>query len=212
MIKPLDIYVKPMKKAIVAGRTDILVQDVAEVLADRNTMDAINALKLFSADPDARRCYLVSVTDIIKCIKKKYPNDTVNNVGEMDTLVEYAPTKSKDNPWFKWLKVAFVCLVLFAGSATAIMSFYSDAQLYEVFKNSHKMIFGWENERPYILQIPYAIGLAFGIIMFFNHFMGRKITNDPTPIEVQISIYETEVTDTLIDILDAKKTKENNNP
>ena len=37
-----------------------------------------------------------------------------------------------------------------------------------------------------ILEISYSLGLSVGIILFFNHFAGKKITMDPTPLEVQM--------------------------
>ena len=202
----MDVYIKPLKKISLYDRDMITVKDVADVIAAKKVADAINAMKLFSIDRSERKCYLVSVTDIIKVIKKQYPDCTVNNVGEMDSYIDYAPEKSVDNSRLKWAKVALVSVVLFVGSATAIMSFYADGQISQVFENVHKILMGTENKNPSILEIPYAVGLAFGILLFFNHFLGKKITHDPTPIEVQISLYETQVSDAMIDILDVEKT------
>ena len=204
----MDIYIKPKKKVLLYEQTSITIKDVADVIATKDVADTVNGIKLMDLPRPERKSYLVSVTDIIKLIKKKYPDMTVNNVGESDTYIDYSPRKSEDNSLFKWAKVAFVSLVLLVGSATAIMSFYSDAQISQIFENVHRILMGTENKNPLILEIPYALGLAFGILMFFNHFLGKKITNDPTPIEVQISLYETQVTDTMIDILDVKKTEE----
>ena len=53
-----------------------------------------------------------------------------------------------------------------------------------------------------ILEISYSIGLAIGIIVFFNHIGGRRITKDPTPIEVEMRIYETDVNTALIETSD----------
>ena len=35
--------------------------------------------------------------------------------------------------------------------------------------------------------------------MFFNHIGGRRLTKDPTPVEVSIKNYETDVEKTLIE-------------
>jgi stage V sporulation protein AA len=204
----MDVYIKPLKKVLMYDRDMITVKDVTDVIATKKVADSINGMKLFGIDRNVRKCYLVSVTDIIKVIKKQYPDCTVNNVGEMDTFIDYAPEKSVDNSWLKWAKVLSVSIVLFVGSATAIMSFYADGQISQVFENVHKILMGTESKNPLILEVPYAFGLAFGILLFFNHFLGKKITNDPTPIEVQISLYETQVNDAMIDILDVEKTDE----
>ena len=53
-----------------------------------------------------------------------------------------------------------------------------------------------------ILELSYSIGLALGIIIFFNHIGGRRITKDPTPIEVEMRNYEREVNDALVETAD----------
>ena len=49
-----------------------------------------------------------------------------------------------------------------------------------------------------ILEVSYSVGLAAGIIIFFNHVGGRRLTKDPTPIEVAMRNYEEDVDKTLI--------------
>ena len=48
------------------------------------------------------------------------------------------------------------------------------------------------------LEVSYSVGLAAGIIIFFNHVGGRRITKDPTPIEVAMRNYEEDVDKALI--------------
>jgi len=177
------------------------------VIATADVAEKIKQMSLLEIhqDGEKKKNYLVSVTDIIKKIKKTYPEYTVNNVGEMDTLVQYASKKSLDRPWLKWLRVAFVVFVLFIGSSTAIMSFHTDGQIPKIFENYYRIIFGVERSNPRIISIPYSIGLAVGIIVFYNHFMGKKITDDPTPIEVEMELYENDVTDTVVEVLNQRK-------
>ncbi len=201
----MDIYIKPAKKISIAEKNQVFIRDFAEVVATKDVADHVKAMKVLDINASEKAKLLISITDVIKVIKKSYPDYTVNNVGEMDTVVEYMPHKSADNSVVKWLKIAFVALVLFMGSSTAIMSFHSDAQIPEVFKNYYKIFFGKETEKPLIIDIPYSLGLAAGIIVFFNHIAGKKITDDPTPIEVEMTLYETEVTDTQIDVLNTEK-------
>lgn len=85
------------------------------------------------------------------------------------------------------------------------MSFHSDAQMATVFENYYYIFFNEKVENPMIIDLPYSIGLAVGIIVFFNHFSGKKVTDDPTPIEVEMSNYESEVTDNIIDTLNTER-------
>lgn len=199
----MDIYIKPKKKVSLAEQQFITVGDVADIVATKDVVPKVKKLKLveITKDRERKKNYVVSVTDIIEAIRIPYPNATINNVGEMDSLVQYAAKKSYDRPWLKWLKVAFVATVLLFGSATAIMSFHTDGQIPKIFERFYTMFYGEEKSDPPIIAIPYSIGLAIGIIVFYNHFCGKKLTDDPTPIEVEMEKYDNDTTTAIVDML-----------
>jgi len=118
------------------------------------------------------------------------------------------PNAPKKRALWRGVKVAAVALVLFMGSATAIMAFHTDSQLGTVFKKYHEIFVGYEVENPYIVNIPYAIGLALGIMVFFNHFVGKRVTREPTPIEVEMELYEQDVEDALIQSISREQEKQ----
>ncbi len=207
----MDIYVKPFKKVSLAEVKKIYLKDIAEVYAPSEILKQVKNVKVMEIKAEEQNNYLISIIDIINSIDKSMPGHTINNVGEMDTVLEYSPVKEKDKSIIKSLKVAAVTIILLAGSSTAIMSFHSDAQMSKVFENYYYIFFNERVENPMLLDIPYSIGLAMGIIVFFNHFIGKKITTDPTPIEVEMSTYEANVTDNIIDTLNVEKTKGGNN-
>ena len=207
----MDIYIKPFKKITLSEMKKVHLKDIAEVYAPDKILKRVKDIKIMEIKEDKERNYLISVIDIVNSIDKAMPGHTINNVGEMDTVLEYCPKKTKNNIFFKNVKVFIVTIILLAGSSTAIMSFHSDAQMSKVFENYYYIFFNERVENPMLLDIPYSIGLAVGIIVFFNHFGGKKITTDPTPIEVEMSTYETNVTDNIIDTLSEAKTKGDNN-
>ena len=207
----MDIYVKPFKKVSLAEVKKVYLKDIAEVYAPSEILKQVKNVKVMEIKKEEQNNYLISIIDIINSIDKSMPGHTINNVGEMDTVLEYSPVKENDKSIIKNLKVAAVTIILLAGSSTAIMSFHSDAQMSKVFENYYYIFFNERVENPMLLDIPYSIGLAMGIIVFFNHFIGKKITTDPTPIEVEMSTYEANVTDNIIDTLNVEKTKGGNN-
>ncbi len=206
----MDIYIKPAKKTSVAERKSIYIKDIAEVFAPDNLLKKIKNIKLMEIKNEEKKNYLVTIIDIISAIDKAMPGHTINNVGEMDTIIEYSPKHKKENKIFKILKIAFVTIILAGGSATAIMSFHSDAQMATVFENYYYIFFNEKVENPLVIDLPYSFGLALGIIVFFNHFSGKKITEDPTPIEVEMSLYESDVTDNIIDTLNTERIRKGN--
>ena len=204
----MDIYIKPVKKASLAEVNKITINDVAEVIATADTAKKIKQMKLMDIQIEGKKAnFLISIMDIIRVIKKDYPEYTVNNLGAQETVVQYAVKKSKDITWWKWMKIAFVALVLLIGSSTAIMSFHTDGQIPKVFENYYQIFLGQKTDSPHLITIPYSIGLALGCLVFFNQLMGKKITDDPTPIEVEMSLYETQINETVIDVLNTKKSQ-----
>lgn len=207
----MEIYIKPFKKISFAEHKSVYVKDICEVYAPKQILKQVKSTKVLQITENVEKNYLISVIDIIDALDKSVPGHTINNVGEIDTVLEYSPKREKDNSFLKTLKIVVVTIILLAGSSTAIMSFHSDAQMAKVFENYYYIFFNEKVENPMLLDIPYSLGLAVGIIVFFNHFTGKKITTDPTPIEVEMSTYEATVTDNIIDTLNVEKTRGGNN-
>ncbi len=205
----MDIYIKPEKKIKLEKTGAVHIKDIAEVYSESALKKKTESIKIMEIKNEADRCYLVSVIDIINAVDKALPGNTISNVGEMDTIVEYSKPRKRNNIWL-YTKIAFVAVVLFAGSASAIMSFHSDAQMATVFENYYYIFFGERVENPAVIDLPYAIGLSVGIIVFFNHLGNKKLTSDPTPIEVEMSVYEDDVNTNIIDTLNKEKNNGSN--
>ncbi len=209
----MEIYIKPKKKSTIVDNEIVKIKDIAEVIAPQNIISSLNNIELTRRKDKKKDFILISVLDLIKIIKSKYPDAQINNVGEMDTVVEFTDSiteKKRNNKFVGFLKIAFVTIVLIAGSCTAIMSFHTDSQLYKILEKYKEIFLNDKNASILFVEVPYSIGLAFGIIIFFNHFIGKKLTKDPTPIEVEMSMYEKDVVDTIKEVLDNKEEKKNN--
>lgn len=201
----MDIYIKPVKKASISERKLVYLKDIAEVYTAEGKQSAIENTIVLRITEDNRATYLISVMDVIKTLSNAFPNFTINNVGEMDTIVEYSPVIKKEKSWFVFIKVAAIFFVLFAGASTAIMSFHSDGEIPQILKNYYFIFFREYINLPFILVIPYSFGLAFGIIIFFNHFSKMYVTKDPTPLEVEMTTYENETIASIVDSLNKNK-------
>ncbi len=157
----------------------------------------LNSLKVYKfAKGEKKRC-VISSLEIVKLMEDACPGITVQVIGEPDILVELVKA-DKYKGTAQWLKAAFVCLVSFFGTAFTIMAYHNDVGINEVFTGIHKLVTGSEPQGLNVLEVSYSLGLGIGIIVFFNHVGGRRLTKDPTPIEVAMRNYEEDVDKTLI--------------
>lgn len=148
-----------------------------------------------------------SVLRVIERIHKDYPNVDIVNCGEDDFIVEYVKETIK-SPILEKLKLIVISIIVFFGSAFTIMTFHNDIGIDDVFARFYVQLMGEEKPMITELEISYSIGLAVGIIVFFNHFSKRKLSKDPTPVEVEMQKYNEDLITTKIAESEEKGHKE----
>jgi stage V sporulation protein AA len=144
-----------------------------------------------------------SVLKIIELIHEEYPELTISNEGEKDFIVEYIPDPAKPI-WLNALKTTILCVVIFFGAAFTIMAFNNDISVGDVFAKLYFQVTGQKSTGITELEVCYSIGLALGILIFFNHVGQKKITPDPTPIQVEMRKYEKDIDTTFIENAERK--------
>ena len=127
----------------------------------------------------------------------------ISNEGEKDFIIEYIPNPRKPK-WINALKTAALCVVIFFGAAFTIMAFNNDVSVGDVFSKFYRQVMGKESSGVTELEICYSIGLAIGITLFFNHVGSKKITPDPTPMQVEMRKYEKDIDTTFIENAERK--------
>ena len=83
-----------------------------------------------------------------------------------------------------------VWLLLFIGSALAIMNFHEEVSMQAVHQKLYWVITGKVGEKPLLLQIPYSIGIGLGMILFFNHIFQKRFNEEPSPLEIEMFNYQ----------------------
>ena len=191
------VYVKPDQITELTHK-DVLLKDVAQVYcSDQNIQNKCNALKLKTIKVNEKRRYVMSILEVTKKLEQIDSSIQVTNMGEVDFIIAYKPPSPPSYIW-QWSKTAFVCVVCFFGAAFAIMTFNNDVSVSEVFGEIFELVMGYESGGPTVLEAGYSIGLAMGIVIFFNHVAAVKLNTDPTPLEVEMRLYEENICKTLI--------------
>ncbi len=191
------VYLKCERNVEVQAQ-DVFLSDVATLRCSDVALSArLKALKVHHFKKDEMKRCVISTLKLVELMEKECQDISVQIVGEPDVLVEWVSV-DKHKGWQQWLKAAFVCLVSFFGTAFTIMAYHNDVGINEVFTEVYKIVMNREPQGLNALEVSYSIGLAAGIIIFFNHVGGRRLTKDPTPIEVSIRQYEEDVDKALI--------------
>ncbi len=179
----------------------VVLSDVASIYAnDPVIKQKVGAIELHVFPEKKKKKQAFCVMKVIELIGAAYPEVFVTPLGEPDFIVEYKPAeKNKYKKALDWGKAAFVCLTVFFGAAFTIITFNKDASVEEIFALIYKLTEGAERGAPGELEVAYSIGIPIGIILFFNHFLRKKIDSDPTPLQVQMRQYEKDVNTTIIE-------------
>lgn len=154
--------------------------------------------KIMKMPEAGKHRYVISILKIIERIHEIYPQLEIQNMGAADIVVTYEKIKKK-SAFMEGVKVILVCLLTFVGAAFAIMTFNNDSGTAKLFEQIYELFMGKPKEGFSILELSYSIGLTVGIVIFFNHLGRKKITSDPTPIQIEMRLYEDDIQKTIIE-------------
>ena len=173
--------------------------DIADLTSNNpEVLQRCKVLRVLTLEPDKYGRYTVSAMELIWLIQKKEEKVEVDHVGEPQFILTYEDPAGK-NIVMSWLKTAFVCLITFFGTMFSIMTFNMDVDIPTLFER----ISGQFTSNPAgltILEATYSVGIGIGVVFFFNHFGKWKITEDPTPMEVEMREYEDQVDLTILEM------------
>lgn len=198
------VYIKTDMNTLVYDR-NVILKDVIKIEgANEALVRQIKQLKLYTFPAPEKKnrmknmIEVFSILKVIQLIQDKYPGLEVQNLGESDFVVEYIVNPDKPK-WLEIAKLAALCVLVFFGSGFTIMAFNNDISIIEVFERFYQQIMGIQKPAVTELEICYSIGIAIGVMVFFNHIGNKKISADPTPIQVEMRKFEQDISTTLIE-------------
>lgn len=195
----MNVYVMADEKVVV-HQSQILLQDIADVFCNATKMQ--NKLRTLPVCQELTKRESQQVVDLYKLLcdwMKDNPEVSVQFIGATKVLVEFEVEKRglAETLWTA-LKIVFACCICFFGATFTIMAFHNDIGIGGVFEKIYQLFMGRHPSGLYVLEISYSVGLALGIVLFFNHLGGKRISKDPTPVEVAMESYEQGVNQTII--------------
>ena len=196
MSRITTLHLKIGRNTVVWDR-QVRLSDIADMeCTDEAALRQLKQKKIYTFRENSgsrkNQLVVVSVLKIMEQIHKDYPELEISNEGETDFIIEYVPFPEKPE-WVTITKTIVLCILIFFGAAFTIMAFNNDVGVGDVFAKFYHQVTGMESDGVTELEICYSIGLAFGILIFFNHVGRKKITHDPTPIQIEMRKYESDL-------------------
>lgn len=177
----------------------VYLQDIAQLACSKSKiLTTCRVMPVMNLDPEKPGRYVMSITDIITQIQAKNENLDVTHIGEPTFIITYEKQKHA-HKLFEKLKVFAVCVVTFVGTAFAIMTFNNDVDVASLFQQIYEQFTGRTSDGFTVLEISYSVGIGLGVLFFFNHFGRKKFTQDPTPMQVQMRLYEDDLNKTVVE-------------
>lgn len=200
------VYIKADRNVEVT-KADVTLGDVLSMeCSNPSVLPKLKSLKLLSfhhTDKKNQNRTAVSILKVIELIHGNYPNIDVQNMGEQDFIITYEAQQTAGGA-LHVLKAALVVLISFIGAAFSIMAFNNDVDVTKMFGQIYELVTGVKSDGFTILELTYSIGLIIGILTFFNHFGKKRFSVDPTPMEVEMRLYENDLQTTLIENISRK--------
>ncbi|GAB6933546.1 stage V sporulation protein AA [Calditerricola satsumensis] len=180
------LYMSMKERIYVRPQTVVKVGDVATFVGDPAVIQMLRPLPLYPIQMSDGQLVVIDVMHVIDAIHRRLPHVDVVPVGPTETIIEVLYDRRRPHLLF----VALTWILLFVGSGLALMNFHGDVSMEEVHRRLYFLITGEFNAEPLVLQIPYSLGIGVGMVLFFNHLFRKKLNEEPSPLEVEMFLYQ----------------------
>ncbi|MDR2519890.1 MAG: hypothetical protein LBC69_02370 [Eubacteriaceae bacterium] len=200
------IYLSTKNCFSVGLNTPVLFQDVCEVFSEGlDTSPLLGKTAYRGADRDT---YLtITAQELLDMAKEALPECDACLISAGSVLV-MVQKKSKQNFWLRAAVNCAIYALLFFGSALSVMYFHLDVGMLETQQEFAEILSPDAETANRIINVAYTIGLGAGMYLFFlnRRIAGHKI---PSPIDLKMNDYQSNMVDFLREKIDSEKTSGN---
>lgn len=191
-----------LEQSILVNSRKVYVEDIAKLFCtDKDIIYKVSKLLAFTFPNREQGQQVITAMKLIELINVEVKEITIIPVGSPETIVYYKnPVPIKK--FTEKIKALILIIFAFFGTGYSIMSYNGDVGSKELLGNIYRLFTGSSPEQnPKGLSlgiVMYSLGLCIGMITFFNHGINHKDTDDPTPLQVQMRLYEQNVNQSII--------------
>ncbi|MCT4509572.1 MAG: hypothetical protein N4A48_12620 [Tepidibacter sp.] len=192
----MEIYLKPKKDLkFEKNIKDLYLKDLFYIYPSQNEY-LVKDIIVDHVNGVSKDYEIIELGDIISRINSQNSYIKVNFL-EFDDLLVHFENPKKDNMLF--IRVLFVCVVLFLGSGMAIINFHSDVDMATSHKTILRVLTGSETKNLLLFQIAYSLGIGSGVAVFYNKIIPNFSKSEPSPLELEVSTFKNEVQSYIIE-------------
>lgn len=180
------VYIKMKKHVRKFSRELLTLKDLAHINYNGRELTRIEQIPIYKITEEDNNIVVIDYFVITRLLAKYFPEKEFQLIGEPYSIINIEEIRKEQSIFI----TVFVWLLLFIGTAMTIMNFHYDVSMLEVHQKLHLIITGNEEQHPLFIQIPYSIGLGFGMLLFFNHWFKKKFTDEPSPLEIELHNYQ----------------------
>lgn len=194
------VYIALKDKITVDTGSELSIGNLGKVFCNNASIKGmVENLRVYRAPEKENWDYLDSNYIVNKAVGYN-PNLDVSMIGATEVLIEIK-SKERENKLLNFLKVSMVLIILFFGSAIAIVNFHEDVNMTKSLEKIYTTFTGNKKSKPLIMTIPYSLGMGLGIIGFFNRVISssERRKKEPGPMEIESYLYDRDMEDYILD-------------
>lgn len=133
------VFIKLRHRVQVKPNAAITVGDVAQVMAtDSGMAKQLQTIPLYQIQPSDKNIVIIDVMKVVRAVLQADRSLDVQTVGPSQTIIEVVYEKRR----FSTAYFLLIWLLLFVGSAMAIMNFHEDVSMQQVHQHLYEIITG----------------------------------------------------------------------
>lgn len=172
------IYIQLGNRAKVTMGQTLRLRDAAKLIAPEG------AEYLPLSCPEKEGVWKLQAIDVTRAVRAAYPQEAITLMGADVCYVHRVKEKKRDLT--RPLRTAAAFLILCLGGALGLAWFHSDVDMPHAQVAVYEALTGGEPRDVRLITIPYAVGVALGVAVFYA-LPARSAT---TPLEVKLTAYQ----------------------
>lgn len=177
------IYLQMKSRVILEPGEQLKIRHVADVRGESHvqTKELLDTLLVCPSSPGIWKIPVIHVMDSLRDFVEQ-----ITPVGPPECYVHFIPRNKQNKVHLFRSVLAFILLMI--GSMLAISWFHADVNMMDAQKNLYHIITGKEVKNTLLLSFPYAVGVFFGVSLFYA-LLGKK--GAVSPLDIKLSEYHT---------------------